>query len=211
MVTETRLLTLAETNHLYIMNSMFATKDIHRETWYMRTGFKKRTDYILTEDFIKRRTSHCRVYRKASVPFDSDHRLLVLTCYLPSKAERLQERKKRSSEKQPSLHVKKLVKDRRIQIPYSKISENILKQNMTTIDQTDINEIERTLVDSLNSAARAAITKQENPTKEWVNDEFLALIDRERTCKSPEKKKALRKEIKKYGKKSKNSFSFKMN
>ena len=43
-----RLITLCESNNLFVMNSKFMTKPIHRVTWYMRTGLKKRTDYILT-------------------------------------------------------------------------------------------------------------------------------------------------------------------
>ena len=51
------------------------------------TGFSKRVDYILADWHIKKLSTNCRVYRKASIPFESDHRLLVLHCSFPSKSE----------------------------------------------------------------------------------------------------------------------------
>ena len=83
-----RLLTVCENNNLYIVNSIFDRKPIHRTSWYMKTGFKKRTDYIIAEKYIKKVSTQCQVYRKASKPFASDHRMIVLSCNLPTKAAR---------------------------------------------------------------------------------------------------------------------------
>ena len=86
----TRLLSLSEECNLYIMNSLYDSKPIHRHTWYSPTGFMKRVDYILAEWHIKKLSSNCRVYRKASIPFESDHRLVSMSCSFPSKSERKQ-------------------------------------------------------------------------------------------------------------------------
>ena len=39
----------------------------------------QRVDYILADWHVKKLSTSC-VYRKASIPFESDHRLLVLHC-----------------------------------------------------------------------------------------------------------------------------------
>ena len=41
-----RLLRLSKENNLFIMNSFFKTKAIHRHTWYSPTGFSKRIDRL---------------------------------------------------------------------------------------------------------------------------------------------------------------------
>ena len=61
------------------MNAIYHSTTPHRHTWYSPTGFTKRVDYILTEWHIKQLSSNCHVYRRASIPFESDHRL-ALSC-----------------------------------------------------------------------------------------------------------------------------------
>ena len=85
-----RLLRFSKENSLFIMNSLYKTKPIHRHTWYSPTGFSKRLDYILAEFHIKKLSSNCRVYRKASLPFETNHRLLTLSCSFPSKRNQKQ-------------------------------------------------------------------------------------------------------------------------
>ena len=87
---DTRLLSLSNENNLFIMNSLFPSKAIHRHTWYSPTCFSKRVDYILAEWHLKRLCSNCRVYRKASIPFETNHRLLTLSCSFPSKRKQKQ-------------------------------------------------------------------------------------------------------------------------
>ena len=79
----TSLLSLSDENELFIMNSLFSSKAIHRHTWYSPTGFSKRVDYILAEWHLKKLCSNCRIYRKATVPFETNHRLLTLSCSFP--------------------------------------------------------------------------------------------------------------------------------
>ena len=49
----TRLLSLSNENKLFLMNTLFPSKAIHRHTWYSPTGFSKRVDYILAEWHLK--------------------------------------------------------------------------------------------------------------------------------------------------------------
>ena len=68
------------------MNSLYDCKPIHRHTWYSPTGFTKIIDYIHAEWHIKKLCSNCRVYRGASsIPFETNHQLLALSCSFPSK------------------------------------------------------------------------------------------------------------------------------
>ena len=85
-----RLLRFSKENNLFIMNSLYKTKPIHRHTWYSPTGFSKRLDYILAEFHIKKLCFNCRVYRKASIPFETNHRLLTMSCSFPSKRNQKQ-------------------------------------------------------------------------------------------------------------------------
>ena len=75
----TRLLGLSNENKLFLLNSLYPSKAIHRHTWYSPTGFTKRIDYILAEWHLKKLCNNCHVYRKASVPFETNHRLLTIS------------------------------------------------------------------------------------------------------------------------------------
>ena len=70
---------------VHFKDSFYDSKPIHRHTWYSPSGFSKRVDYNCADWHIKR--LNCRVYRKAIIPFESDHRLLILHCSFPSKSE----------------------------------------------------------------------------------------------------------------------------
>ena len=50
----TRLLSLSNENKLFLLNSLYPSKAIHRHTWYSPTGFTKRLDYILAEWHLKK-------------------------------------------------------------------------------------------------------------------------------------------------------------
>ena len=84
--TMVELLHLSQECKLY-MNSIYNSTTPHRHTWYSPTGFTKRVDYILTEWHVKQLSYNCRVYLKASVPFEIDHRFLALSRSFPSKRQ----------------------------------------------------------------------------------------------------------------------------
>ena len=82
-----RLLSMSQECNLYILNSLYDSKPILQHTWYSPARFSKRVDYILADWHLKNLRTNCRVYRKASIHFESDHRLLVLHCSFPTKSE----------------------------------------------------------------------------------------------------------------------------
>ena len=84
----TRLLNLSEECRLFIMSSLFTIQKKHHHTSYSPTGFTERVDYMLAEWYLKNLSSNCRVYRKATVPFETNHCLLPMTCSFPSKRNR---------------------------------------------------------------------------------------------------------------------------
>ena len=138
-----RLISLCETNNLSIMNSMYHTKTTHRATWYMRTGFKKRTDYILAEGHIKKYTSNCRVYRGASIPFESDHRMLAMTCYFPTKSAQKELRRKRGKRPAGKPMLRSLIQDERVLSEFSSVTESILVN--AEVDTSNVESVATTM------------------------------------------------------------------
>ena len=203
-----RLLTLCENNNLFIMNSLFESKPIHRKTWYMRTGtFQKRTDYILTERYIKNASTQCRVYRKASIPFESDHRMVVLSCHLPSKATRKETFRRNKARKENSAYnIKQLSHNAEVRSRFSDETESILCQTITATDMASVDDLEKKVVQALTTATERTIAKKGRRKEEWANDEFLNLLEEQRKCKDPTRNKELRNKIKAASKKLKNSY-----
>ena len=84
----TKLLETAECNQLYILNTMFATRsNEHRWSFHSNLGYKRRLDYIVTDRYVKRATTNCRVYSMQSQIFDSDHRIVVMTANFPTRKQ----------------------------------------------------------------------------------------------------------------------------
>ena len=74
-----RLLSWCLKNQMKIVNSLFRTKRIHRETWqHAATGRWKRLDYICTTSWVLKFVRSCRVFIGPSKMFNSHHRLLVM-------------------------------------------------------------------------------------------------------------------------------------
>ena len=91
------------THHMKIVNSIFRTKRIHRDSWRnSNTGLWKRIDYVCTSRWVMKFVRSCRVYTKSSDPFDTDHRLLVLDLQFPTTKKLLQHRLSRQNMKQPT-------------------------------------------------------------------------------------------------------------
>ena len=75
---------------LKIINSIFRTKRIHRATWlHQPTGLVKRLDYIGTRKYIYQFITSCRVYRKTSSLFDTDHYMVKMTLHYPTTHNKL--------------------------------------------------------------------------------------------------------------------------
>ena len=94
----------------------------------MRTGFKKRTDYILTESFVKQYTINWRVFRKASVPFESDHRMPAMICLFPTNAQIKEMRRKRGhAPGAKRSNIKSLAQDERVYTQFSNVSNKEIR------------------------------------------------------------------------------------
>ena len=62
------------------------------------------------------------------------------------------------------------------------------------------------ITEALNSASNQTIAKVITEKKPWANQEYLNLINEQKSCKSPERNRELLKEIKKSGKRLKNRY-----
>lgn len=71
---------------------------------------------------------------------------------------------------------------------------------------SDVNEIERNIVDALCKAAEQTVSEKSVSKQEWTNNEFLFLIKVWIICKNPLRLKELTYEIKKMWRKLKNNF-----
>ena len=200
-----RLLNLSDENKLFILNSLFPSKAIHRHTWYSPNGFTKRVDYILADWHLKKLCSNCRVYRKATVPFETNHRLLAMSCSFPSKRNR-----KLIFSRPPKTPV--LPKN----IPLLRSDPSICNKFSSKLDEllnvdhpcNNVSSLENFLTDAVLKASESEIPKfnkvvQKSP---WTNDEFLALIEARNHCKDPRERKSLGIFIKKMRNKLKNEY-----
>jgi exonuclease III len=202
----TRLLSLSQECNLFIMNSLFDGPPKHRHTWYSPTGFTKRIDYILAEWHIKKLSSSCRVYRRASIQFESDHRFLALYCSLPSKRER------KSCFRKPGIPNKSYTN-----ISSLKDNPQVLDSFSTKLDElladepsvNDINTFEQSFTESIRQASEEMIPKStasSAPPCPWTNAEFLNLLDQRRQCRDPANLRVLNNSIKSMRTKLKNDY-----
>ena len=121
-----RLIQFAEEHNLSIVNTFFGHKDIHRWSFYSNLGYKRRLDYIMGEWFIRRFIHNCRVYRGASNPFESDHKVVVLNCSFPYKKEIRKMFKPKLKPKQTHYDIKKLRDDKNVAENYSNKLNDLL-------------------------------------------------------------------------------------
>ena len=197
----TRLLSLSQECNLFIMNSLFDSPTKHRHTWYSPNGFTKRVDYILAEWHIKKLSSSCRVYRRASIPFETDHRLLALYCSFPSKSERKSFFRKPNTSPKPCTNIILLKDNPRVLESFSsKLDEILIDEPLIN----DLNTFDQYFVESIRKASDETIPKRvksSEPPAPWTNAEFLDLLDQRRQCKDPASLRVLNKSIKSMRKK----------
>ena len=199
-----RLLQFAHENNLSIMNTLFGHKNIHRWSFHSNLGYDRRLDYILGEWFVKRFSHNCRVYRGASKPFESDHKLVVLDCRFPYQKEL----KKIFKPKHPKKHydIRQLRDNKTIADIYSNKLEEILL-DATSNDQ-NIDSLNNAIVESINKASENTIPlrSKSSDAKPWVNSEFLDLITQRNRCKKQNEWKTLNCRVKKMRDKLKNDY-----
>ena len=200
-----RLLTFSNENNLFIMNSLFPSKAIHRHTWYSPNGFSKRVDYLSTEWHLKKLCSNCRVYRKATVPFETNHRLLAMSCSFPSKRNRKLVFSPINKNFKPRRDISTLRNNPSIVNDFSNKLDEILVNDPIV---NDINVFDNFLTESIIQASESEVPKvfesaQKSP---WADEDFLSLIKARRMCNNPSERKELGKAIKKKGNKLKNDY-----
>ena len=89
-----------------IVNSIFRTKRIYRETWRNSiTGKWKRVDYICTTGWILKFVRSCRVYIGPSKMYQTDHRLLVMNIDFPSSKQAVKLSLLKGRPKAPKLRI----------------------------------------------------------------------------------------------------------
>ena len=201
----TRLLSFSNENKLFVMNSLFPSKAIHRHTWYSPNGFTKRVDYILAEWHIKKLSTNCRVYRKATVPFETNHRLLTLTCHFPSKRKRKLFFSHAPKNPKPHKDISFLRSDPSISSNFSNKLDTLLAEEpiFNNIDNFE-SFFSECIVEASNSEIphiNASLNRSP-----WVNNEFLALVKARRECRDPLESKNLGSSIKKMRNKLKNDY-----
>ena len=198
-----RLLQFAQEHKLSILNTFFGHKDIHRWSFHSNLGYQRRLDYIMGEWFIKRFSHNCRVYRGASNPFESDHKVVVLNCCFPYQKEI----KKMFKPKQKQTHydIKKLRDDKNVVENYS----NKLNELLSNADRPNsVDSINDTIVENILKATEVTIPVKTKTTdsKPWANQEFLSLISQRNKCKKQNEWKEMNCKVKKLRDKLKNEY-----
>ena len=205
----TRLLSFTEECKLFILNSLFHSSKIHRHTWYSPTGFTKRVDYILAEWHLKKLTSNCRVYRKASVPFETNHRLLTMTCSFPSKRKQKLFFSQTPRIPKPRKNIKALKEDPQVYTNFSNKLDELLT-DPPIFDNIEV--FDNFFTESIIQASESEIPKfyKQEIKYPWSNNEFLSLLEKRRACKDPCTLRELGKDIKKLRIKLKNDYFSKL-
>ena len=199
----TRLLNFSKELNLFIMNSFYGYKDIHRWTFHSNLGYKRRLDYILCEGFIRRFSNNCRVYNSVSDGFESDHRVVVMDCSFPSKRQRKLIFHPRKSILSPN--IKSLRRDENVANIYS----DVLDQSMESFETlTNVDDLSDKITKSVQMASDSTIPRRQKSSdhKPWVDASFLQLIDRRNSCKNKQERCSLNKEVKKHRDKIKNEY-----
>ena len=167
------------------MNTIFQSKHIHRFKWYSPSGYLKRIDYFLVDNFLRQCSTNCRAYRGASKEFESDHRMVVLNMRCAARSERKTFFQKRPQKPRPAIN---MLKSQQVQTSYSQQ----LEDELANINQPDDpNDYEKIIVDAIDNATNAAcpiIVPADLPAP-WSNTEFQQLLESRRKCKDMKEKK----------------------
>lgn len=170
-----RLIETAESEDLFLLNTMFATKsDEHRWSFVSNLGYKRRLDYILSDWYVKRSTTNCRVYPMQSQLFDSDHRIVVMTAAFPTRRQVHKIfRKSRLPPTRPDMN--KLKDDLKIQGQYSAKLDSLLLGHGE--DSTEIDTVEERMTEAIIEASQEIIPSKSKRelNKPWTNSVYQDL------------------------------------
>ena len=140
-----------------------------------------------------------RVYRKATVPFETNHRLLAMTCSFPSKRKQKFFFSQTPRLAKPHKDMKSLKNDPKI---YNNFSNKL----------DDINTFDNFFTESIIQASESEIPKiyKHQNKYPWTNDDFLSLLEKRRMCNDPSILRELGAAIKKLRIKLKNDYFSKL-
>ena len=197
------LISMCHKLKLCAVNTMFQTKQIHRYTWVMPTGFTKRIDYFVTDEFLFRCTTNCRVYRGASAEYESDHRLLVLDMKCKTKQQRKVFFKKREALPKPclaTLHDNLTIK--------KQYTEQLDCMPTDVKSDMDPDVYEKTIIDTVTNATESvcprSVAKDTPPP--WIDSVYQQLLVTRKKCSDLSEKKQISKKIKNYRQKLKSAY-----
>ena len=101
-------------------------------------------------------------------------------------------------------NIKLIVQDEQARAQFSEVTENIL--STASASENDVESLNNNIVEALKVATNQAIETRTVAKKPWANTHFLSLLDEQKACATPERKKELKNEIKKVGKRLKNQY-----
>ena len=202
-----RMLKLCLQNNMRILNSIFRTKRIHRETRrHHGTGDWKRIDYICTTPWLERYVQSCRVHTKASLPYDTDHRLLVMNISFPSTKRDLKHQLSRSkaSVSKPIVDYRALRDDPHIRQQLTMKVEN----ELSTINKDDIDRLNEQIVEVVKESVDSVCPTIDSIKKKepWEDDTLKELTKELHKCSSHLQMRKLQKCIKRRRRKLKNEY-----
>ncbi len=153
-----RLLSWCMKNRIKLVNTIFRTKRIHRETWqHAATRQWKRLDYIGTTDWVLKFVRSCRVYIGPSSLFDTDHRLLVMNIDFPDTKREIRHHLSRakSNEERPRTDFTALRDNPDVQ---QRLTAN-LEERLSNIDCDDVDEINERIVTTVRESVKEVCPK----------------------------------------------------
>lgn len=170
---------------------MFATKsDEHRWSFVSNLGYKRRLDYIVAEWFVKCATKNCRVYPIQSLPFESDHRVVVMHARFPTK-RKVRQIFTSSPLREVKQDVRQLRDDPVVQTNYNIKLDHLMKEQPDSQDMDDVEESREASKGTIPSDPKGKIDKP------WVNQDNQQLLQQQREEKDPMKKRTIGDDIKK--------------
>ena len=180
-----RFLSWCHKNEMKIVNFMFRTKRIHRESWqHAATGMWKRLDYICTTSWVVQLVRSCRVYIGPSKMFDTDHRLLVMDVNFPysKKDLKVELSKGRVVEK-------KIYRDFNVLRDEERKRHKLtakLNENLQSLDASDVDTLNNEIVLAVRKSAEEVCPLMDTVQKKepWENEQLLALIEAMKKCNS---------------------------
>lgn len=192
-----KLIELCEANELRLTNTMFDTKtDQHRWSFKSNLGYYRRLDYVAVDGFLRRYVKNSRVYPTRSEAFESDHRAVVATLYLPSRSKRRQTFKSREKSPIKNFDCRFLRDDEPTREKYAqKLDEYLESCNR---DEDFVDNIETMITSAIQSASAETIpvVQADRLAKPWQNEEYLNLIQARKNEKDEQRRRELGKLIK---------------